>query len=44
MGGEGVGIVAGDPGVSDLRSRLNGEDGSLARHRFWGEEQSFWMC
>lgn len=39
MGGEGVGIVTGDPWVSDIRSRINGEDGSLARNRFEGEEQ-----
>lgn len=34
-GGEGEGIVTGDPWASDIRSRINGEDGGPARDR-WG--------
>lgn len=44
MGGEGEGIVTGDPWASDIRSRINGEDGGPARDRCGGggdEEQGF---
>lgn len=36
MGGEGEGIVTGDPWASDIRSRINGEDGGLVRDRCGG--------
>lgn len=35
-GGEGEGIVTGDPWASDIRSRITGEDGGPARDRCGG--------